>query len=149
MTSTLTPVAPYERDEAQRSPTPFLVVAARLLMAQMFIISGFGKLLNVQGAAAAIASLGVPLASVLASAVAVFEVATGAAMVVGWHSRTAAVALAAFTGAASVMFHAFWSAPPEARSLQEILFMKNIAVVGGVILVAALRSDARGIARKR
>jgi len=43
-----------------------------------------------------------------------------------------------FTVAASVVFHAFWSAPAEQQYVAQLLFMKNISVAGGMLLISAL-----------
>jgi len=53
--------------------------------------------------------------------------------VVGWKTRWAALALAVFTLAATVFFHAFWAVPPEQQMTQQLMFMKNIGIVGGLL----------------
>lgn len=113
-------------------------VVGRLLLALMFILSGFGKLGNIQGTAAFIASGGLPAPTVLAVAVGALELFGGLALVLGYQVRLVGLALAAFTVAASVVFHAFWSAPAEQQFVTQLLFMKNISVAGGMLLISAL-----------
>ena len=128
-----------------------LVVAARLLLALMFIVSGFGKLSNIAGTTAFIASIGLPAAGLLAVGAGVLELVAGIALVVGFKARWAALALGFFTLLASVLFHAYWAAPAEQAYVQQLMFMKNLAVAGGMFLVAALGAgpfsiDARRVA---
>jgi putative oxidoreductase len=57
-------------------------------------------------------------------------------------TRWSALALALFTLVASLVFHAFWSAPPEQQFVQQLLFMKNVAVAGGLLFVAGAGAGA-------
>lgn len=113
-----------------------LALVARILLAHIFLISGFGKLANLEGTAGYIASQGLPLASLLAPATGVFELAAGVALLLGWQARWSALALAIFTVLASLLFHAFWAMPVEQQMMQKLMFMKNLAIVGGLLMVA-------------
>ncbi len=113
-------------------------VVGRLLLALMFILSGIGKLGNIQGTAAFIASGGLPVPTLLATAVGTLELFGGLALVLGYQVRLAGLALGLFTVAASVVFHAWWSAPADQQFVTQLLFMKNISVAGGMLLVSAL-----------
>ena len=119
-------------------PIPAVVVAARILLALMFILAGFGKFAGLQGTAGYIASKGLPMPTVLAAATALLEVVGGLALVVGFQARWAALALALFTLLASVLFHNFWAVPAEQVMVQQLMFMKNLAVAGGLLFVFSL-----------
>ncbi|MBL8416519.1 MAG: DoxX family protein [Propionivibrio sp.] len=116
----------------------YVSLVGRLLLALMFIVSGFGKLGNIEGTAAFIASGGLPAPTLLAAAVGALELFGGLALVVGYRVRLAGIALALFTVAASVVFHAYWSAPADQQYVTQLLFMKNISVAGGMLLISAL-----------
>lgn len=116
----------------------YVSVVGRLLLALMFILSGFGKLGNIEGTAAFIASGGLPAPAVLAVAVGALELFGGLALVVGYQVRLVGLALGLFTVAASVVFHAYWSAPAAQQYVTQLLFMKNISVAGGMLLISAL-----------
>jgi len=116
----------------------YVSVVGRLLLALMFILSGFGKLGNIEGTAAFVASGGLPAPTFLAVAVGVLELFGGLALVVGYQVRLAGLALGLFTVAASVVFHAYWSAPAAQQFVTQLLFMKNISVAGGMLLISAL-----------
>lgn len=115
-----------------------LVVAGRVLLALMFVMAGFSKLGNIAGTAGYIANAGLPLATALAVATGAFEVVAGLALALGFHARWAALSLGLFTLLASVLFHDFWAMPVEKQMVQQLMFMKNLAVAGGMFIVAAL-----------
>lgn len=114
--------------------TPVIVIA-RVLLAAMFILSGISKFGNLSGTAGYIASGGLPLASLLAPLVAALELFGGIAIVVGFQARWAGLALALFTLAASFAFHNFWAMAPDKAYLQQLMFMKNMGVAGGMLLL--------------
>jgi len=110
----------------------------RVLLVFLFIYSGFNKIFGFQGTEAAIASKDVPL-PVIATTIAILVECVGGAMIAfGWKARWAALAVAAFTLVATILFHDFWAMiDPAAISTNKIMFLKNIAVIGGLLLVFA------------
>lgn len=126
-----------------------LVVIGRVLLALMFILAGFSKLGNLGGTAAYIASGGLPMASALAVLVGLLELLGGIAIAVGWQTRWAALALALFTLAASLLFHAFWSLPADKAMMQQLMFMKNLSVAGGLFIVAAFGAGPASLDARR
>lgn len=115
-----------------------LVVIGRVLLALMFIMAGYGKLSDISGTAGYIASGGLPMASVLAVVVGLLELLGGIAIAIGWQTRWTALALGLFTLVASLLFHKFWAVAPDQAYMQQLLFMKNLSVAGGLFIVAAL-----------
>jgi len=117
-----------------------LAVVGRVLLALMFIYAGYGKLTNIEGTAGYIASGGLPMASALAVIVGLLELLGGLAIAVGFQARWAALALGLFTLAASLLFHKFWAVPADQAFVQQLMFMKNLSVAGGLFTLAALGS---------
>lgn len=113
-----------------------LSLIARLLFAFLFLPAGLSKLTGFAGTAGYIASVGLPLASLGAVVAIVVEVLGGLALLVGFRTSVAAAVLAAFTLAASVFFHAYWSMPADQAAVQQLLFNKNLAIVGGLLALA-------------
>ena len=114
-----------------------LNVLGRLLIAALFLPAGLSKITGFEGTVGYIGSMGLPapaLGAVIAIAV---EVLGGLALIVGWQTRIASLVLALFTLAASVIFHAYWAAPAEQAFVVQLLFFKNIAVIGGLLILAA------------
>ena len=118
-----------------------LVLVGRVLLALIFVTSGYGKLAGLEGTAGYIASAGLPWPTALAAAAGLFELLAGLALVVGFKARWAAFALGAFTLLASLLFHAYWAAPADQQFVQQLMFMKNLAIAGGLFIVAALGAD--------
>jgi len=112
-------------------------LAGRVMMAALFIPSGFSKLAGFQGTVGYIASKGLPLPQLGAVAAIVVELLVAAALLLGWRTRWAALILVLFTLAAAVLFHDYWAVPPEQKMMQAINFWKNVAIAGGLLFVAA------------
>lgn len=119
-----------------------LAVAGRVLLALIFVTAGFSKLAGIQGTAGYIASAGLPAPTLLAVGAGLLELIAGIALVVGFQARWAALALGVFTVAASLLFHAYWSMPADQQFVQQLMFMKNLAIAGGLFVVAALGAGA-------
>ena len=114
-----------------------LSLIGRILLAAVFLVSGFGKLSGFAGVAGAIASKGLPAAQVFAVATIVIEVGAGLMLVVGWKARWAAVLLAGFTAIVTFFFHNFWALPEAQKMMQQTQFLKNLALIGGLLMVVA------------
>lgn len=110
---------------------------ARVALAVLFLWSGFGKLVNVSGTAGYMKAQGMPMADVLVWVALLTELVAGAMLVLGYKARWAALALILFTAIATPVFHAYWAAPPGQVVMQQINFMKNIAIIGGLLAIFA------------
>ena len=119
-------------------------LVGRAALAALFILSGIGKITHPDETASFMAGAGLPEISALAILVGMFEVAAGSALAVGYRVRAAATLLGAFTLVATVLFHAFWSAAGEMQVMQQLLFMKNVGVFGGLLVVAAVGAGEWG-----
>lgn len=115
-----------------------LALLGRVLLSLMFILAGFDKLTGFEGTAGYIASVGLPAPQLLTVLTILVEIGAGLALLTGYKAKWAALALAGFTLAASVIFHNYWAAAADQAFVQQLLFMKNISVAGGLLLVAAL-----------
>lgn len=112
-------------------------LVGRILMAAIFVLSGWGKFTGFAGTAAFMASKGMPMAEFLLVGAIVFELAGAAMLIIGWRVQWGALLLIAFTVPATLVFHNFWAV--EAAQVQNQLnqFMKNVAIVGGLLYVMA------------
>lgn len=125
--------------------TSFQNVAAligRVLLGLIFILSGFNKIGGFAGTAGYMASQGMPFASVLAVGAIVVELGGGLMLLAGWKARWAAAALFLFVIPATLIFHAFWAADPAQAQNQFIHFMKNVSIMGGMLMVVAMGPGA-------
>jgi len=109
----------------------------RILLAGIFVISGFGKITGFEGTADQIASKGLPLPQVLTAIAILIEFVGGLAIVAGWKTRWAALAFIVFMIVITPIFHGYWAAPPDQVMDQQINFMKNVSILGGSLLLFA------------
>jgi putative oxidoreductase len=123
-------------------------LVGRVLLALLFIISGFGKIGGFEGITGAIASKGLPVPQVLAALTVLIELGGGLMLAIGWKARWAALAIAGFTLLASVLYHPFWAVPPEQYMNQFTAFWKNISIVGGMLLVFAFGAGRYSVDRR-
>ena len=114
-----------------------LNLAGRVLLAALFLPAGIGKLTGFAGTVGYISSVGLPLPAVGAALALVVEIVGSLALLAGFGTRIAALVLAAFTLVASFFFHAYWAAPADQAFVVQLLFFKNVAVVGGLLALAA------------
>ena len=118
----------------------------RILLAVLFLIAGLGKIDGYANTLAYMHSQGVPGA--LLPLVILTEIGGAALIVAGLWTRWAALGLAGFTLLAAILFHAHLS-----DQIQQIMFLKNLSIAGGFLLLAANGAgpwslDARrGVAR--
>lgn len=124
-----------------------LALTGRVLLATMFVLAGFGKIGGFDGTAGYIASVGLPFAELLTALTIVVEIGAGLALIVGFQTRIAALLLAGFTLAASVLFHNYWAMPADQAYVQQLMFMKNISVAGGLLIIVALGGGAFGFSK--
>lgn len=127
----------------------FPMLIARVLLALMFLLAGLSKFGGLEGTAGYIASKGLPMAQVLAFGTAALEVVAAAMLIVGWQARWAALALAVFTLLASVLFHNYWAMPADQQTMQQLMFMKNLSVTGGLLAVFVFGAGTLSLDQRR
>jgi putative oxidoreductase len=126
-----------------------LSLVGRLLLALLFLPAGISKIGGFAGTAGYIASKGLPMPELGAVIAIVVEVLGGLALIAGFGTRVAALVLAVFTLVATVFFHAYWAVPAEMQMVQQLMFFKNIAVVGGLLVLAAFGAGGWSLDAKR
>jgi putative oxidoreductase len=109
----------------------------RMLLALLFVISGFGKIPGFQGTVGNIASKGLPLPEVLAAFAVLLELGGGIAIALGWKTRWVAAAMILFMIVITPIFHNFWAASPDQAISQQTNFMKNVSILGGFLILFA------------
>lgn len=124
-------------------------LAARLLLALLFLPAGIGKLTGFEGTVGYISSAGLPLPEVGAALALTVEILGGLALVAGFGTRIAALVLAVFTLAASYFFHNYWTLPADQQFVQQLLFFKNVAVTGGLLALVAFGAGGWSVDARR
>jgi len=120
--------------EAVKTYGPF---AGRILLALIFVISGYNKLVGFDGTVGYIASKGLPLPQLAAAAAIAIELVGGVLLVIGWQARWAATAIFLFLIPTTLIFHGFWAAPAANLQMETIQFMKNLCIMGGMLYIMA------------
>ncbi|MGL4766683.1 MAG: DoxX family protein [Formosimonas sp.] len=114
-----------------------LDLIGRLLIAVLFVPAALSKITGFEGTVGYIASAGLPMPTVAAIVAIAVELLAPLAIVFGFKTRCAALVLAAFTVAAGFGFHAFWYMPADQVMVNQIMFFKNLAIAGGLLILAA------------
>ena len=126
-----------------------LVLIARILLAGIFITAGLSKIGGFEGTVGYIASKGLPFSGLIAALTIAVEVLGGIAIVIGYKARIAGFVLAVFTILAAVIFHNFWDAPADQVYIQNIMFMKNMSIAGGLLLLTIFGAGGLSIDAKK
>ncbi len=113
----------------------YLVLLGRILYSAIFITAGPGHFSK--GAIAFAAGHGVPLASIAVPLSGVMAVIGGLSVLAGYKARIGAWLLVLFLVPVTLMMHNFWAiGDPMVAKMQQIMFMKNMSMLGGALLIA-------------
>lgn len=122
--------------------TRFVAPLARTMLGAIFLVSGVGKISAYAGTQGYMEAMGVPGA--LLPAVIALEIAAPLALIAGFQARLAAFLLAGFSVISALIFHANF-----ADQMQQIMFLKNIAIAGGLLMIVANGPGVFSIAARR
>jgi len=117
--------------------TKYLHISARALLALIFIISGLGKIAAFDQTKGFMAGAGLPFPELLLMATIAIEVAGGILLLIGYKTRLASAALAAFLVPVTFVFHASHIGDPGQAQLQLVEVLKNLAIIGGLLKFVA------------
>jgi putative oxidoreductase len=125
------------------------LLAGRILLATLYVVSATGKWGDITGLAATLAGKGFPIPDALALIAAAAELGGALAVAVGFRTRAAALGLIAYSALATLAFHAFWQMPAPEAQAQSIQFLKNLGLIGGLLLLSATGPGAYSVDAKR
>lgn len=131
--------------EMMEKLVPYALLIGRVLMSIIFIKSGYGKLTGFDGTAAFMQSKGMVAVPFFLTMTIFVELGGGISLLLGFCPRYAALALALFLIPVTYIFHPFWALEAPERMMQTINFMKNIAIIGGLLAFFAAGSGALSI----
>jgi putative oxidoreductase len=121
--------------QAQSLPKGLPVLLGRFLFVAIFLVAGANHFSKQTIAFAA--SQGVPLASVTVPLSGILALAAGLSILLGYRARFGAWLIALFLVPVTLMMHKFWAvADPMMQQIQIAMFMKNIAILGGALLIS-------------
>jgi len=132
----ISPASQLSLDSVGRNTSDVWLLLGRIALGSIFVVSGFGKLTHLGGFEASLALKGVLLPWLAASLGAPVEFFGGLAIVLGIAGRYAALFMIAFTVVATLISHRYWEYSDAAvRQAQLSNFSKNIAIIGGFLLI--------------
>jgi len=111
-------------------------LVGRILLATIFVLSGFNKIGGFEGTVGYMASAGLPFASALLVLTIAMELGGGLLLIAGWQTRWVALAFFLFLIPVTLVFHTSSTNPAEAQN-QMISFLKNLSIMGGMLHVLA------------
>lgn len=115
------------------------LLLGRLCIAAIFLLAGIGKFMDYHTTAAMMATKGFPLVPYFLYGAAILEILCALSLIFGCYIRLGALILILFLIPTTFIFHDFWNvAAPELRFLQMVMFMKNIAILGGLLYVLSV-----------
>ena len=127
-----------------------LALIGRALLAWLFVPAGWAKIAGFSGTVGYIASKGIPFPEVCAALAVAAELGLGLMLLFGIKARWAALGLAIFVAVITPLFHNYWAMPEAQQMMQKQAFNKNLAILGGLLLVTAFGPGAFSIdGRKR
>jgi putative oxidoreductase len=125
------------------------MLAGRILLSVLFLTTGYRKLMAVAATAGYFGKLGFPMPEVMAWVAIAIELGGAILLIVGWKTRWAAWLLALFTLIAAFAAHRFWEFDAAQYANQMNHFLKNLAIVGALIFVAATGPGALSMDGRR
>ncbi len=119
------------------APRPTWMLVGRVLLASIFLLSGFAKLTDPAGAVGYMEAQGIPSAYALAIIAGLAEILGGLALLFGFLTRIGAFGLMLFLIPTTLIFHDFWTLEGMEAKTQMVSFMKNLGILGGLALLVA------------
>lgn len=129
--------------------TRYAPLAGRILLSLIFLVSGLGKIPAWDQTAAYMASRGMPVVPLFLIAAICIEVGAGLSVMLGFRAKAGATALMVFLVPATLIFHNFWTYPPAEQQVQMVMFLKNVSILGGLLLVAAFGAGPVSVDARR
>lgn len=114
-----------------------LALAGRILMSLIFVLSGFNKITGWSETAAYIASKRMAAVPLFLALAILIELGAGAIVMLGYRARLGALALAILVILTTIIFHNFWAVLDAEQERQMIMFLKNLSILGGLLMIAA------------
>jgi len=123
----------YSLFDGQRD---FIILVARILLMILFVVSGWAKLTGFEGTVSYMTSLGAPAPTIAAAVAVIMEFFVGIVLILGLYTRPLAFLFALFVLGTALIGHPFWNMVDPERSAKMTQFLKNLSIIGGLLLLA-------------
>jgi putative oxidoreductase len=128
--------------------TNISALVGRILIAVIFLISGYGKIAGFDGVAGYIGSKGLPMPEVLAGLTILLELVGGALLVLGYKVRWISILFFLWLIPTTYLFHRFWGIDAAQVQAQQINFLKNVSIMGGFLMLFGFGPGAYSLDRR-
>lgn len=128
--------------------TNLAALVGRILIAVIFLVSGYGKIAGFDGVAGYIGSKGLPMPEVLAALTIALELGGGILLILGYKVRWVAIAFFLWLIPTTYLFHRFWGIEAAQVQMQQINFLKNVSIMGAFLLLFAFGPGAYSLDRR-
>ena len=128
--------------------TNVAALVGRILIAAIFLISGYGKIAGFDGVAGYIGSKGLPMPEVLAALTIALELGGGILLVLGYKVRWISILFFLWLIPVTYLFHRFWGIDAAQVQAQQINFLKNVSIMGAMLLVFAFGPGAYSVDKR-
>ena len=126
-----------------------MLLVGRILLAAIFLVAGIRKVMAFAGTVGYFTKLGFPAPEAMAVLAILIEVGGGALLILGWQTRRIAWLMIAFVVIATFMAHRFWQFDAAQYANQMNHFLKNAAIVGGLLYAAVMGAGALSLDGRR
>lgn len=127
---------------------PNVQLAGRILVAALFLVAGIMKAMNIAGTTAYMTRLGFPAPELMAYLAMVIEISGGVLLIIGWQTRRVAWFLALYVLIATGAAHRFWEYDVAQKVNQINHFIKNLAIMGGLLFIAAFGAGSASLDKR-
>lgn len=114
------------------------VLAGRVLIGGAFLLGAYSKIKHWHASLSHLRTKHVPKANIVLPISVGASILGGLSIFLGWHIHLGAFLLLIVTVPSVLMFHPFWKVPAEERNLERALFLKEVAIIGGLLLLLSL-----------
>jgi putative oxidoreductase len=114
-----------------------LPLVSRILIAVLFLVAGIGKVMGYAGTVGYMAKLGFPAPEVMTIIAIAIEIGGAVLLIAGWKTRWVAWGLVIFVVVATFAAHRFWEFDTAQMGNQRTQFLKNFAIIGALLMLAA------------
>jgi len=114
------------------------VLPGRALLSTIFLWAAFGKITDWSSSAGYMTAHGMPLVPFFLAGAIFIELGGGLALLLGWNARLAALVMALYLVPVTLIFHNFWAFTGQEHMVNFIMFLKNLSIMGGLLMVFGL-----------
>lgn len=127
---------------------PVIPLLGRLLMVYIFATSGIAKVFSWQGNIQYMSTRHLPMIPVLLAIATIIELGGSICLITGYQARAAAFVMFLYTIVLTVIFHNYWGAAGMSAAIQETHFRKNVAIAGGLLMLAYAGPGSWSLSRR-